>query len=67
LAVLQHTYNRNPNNKIDLKKIGVGFNLPNNVGSSLLEQLTVPSGNSKFDLVGFPDDTPFYGKDSEVI
>ena len=29
--------------KIDLKKIGVGFNLPNNVGSSLLEQLTVPS------------------------
>lgn len=37
--------------KTDLKSVGIGFELVNISGTSLLEQLVIPSPNSKFDLI----------------
>lgn len=38
--------------KTDLKSVGVGFNVVDKLDNSLLEQLVIPSPNSKFDLIG---------------
>jgi II/X family phage/plasmid replication protein len=41
--------------KKELKKLGIGFDLRDSSGKGLLEELIIPSGNSMFDLVGFPE------------
>ena len=41
--------------KTDLKSGGIGFDVVSTSGVSLLEQLVIPSPNSKFDLIGFPE------------
>jgi II/X family phage/plasmid replication protein len=38
--------------KTDLKSVGIGFDVVSTTGVSLLEQLVIPSLNSKFDLSG---------------
>jgi II/X family phage/plasmid replication protein len=39
--------------KKDLKEVGIGFSLPDTpAGKGILEQLVIPSENSKFDLIG---------------
>jgi hypothetical protein len=39
--------------KTDLKKVGIGFSLSDTPeGKGILEQLVIPSENSKFDLLG---------------
>ncbi len=54
-------------NKKDLKKADVGFDISNSLKSGLIEQLVIPSGNSKFDLVDFPkEDTTVRGKEEVV-
>lgn len=41
--------------KTDLKSIGIGFDVVSASGVSLLEQLVIPSPNSKFDLTDSPE------------
>jgi II/X family phage/plasmid replication protein len=38
--------------KTDLKNVGIGFSLEKADGKGILEQLIIPSPNSKFDLIG---------------
>lgn len=51
----------------DLKKVGIGFHLLETNGSSLLEQLVIPSPNSKFDLLGFPENSPLGSLNKKVV
>lgn len=44
--------------KVDLKKVGIGFDLPDTLGVSLLERLVIPSESSRFDLVDAPERKP---------
>lgn len=53
--------------KTDLKSVGIGFNVVDSLGGSLLEKLVIPSGDSKFDLVGFPEDTEERSSNGEVV
>lgn len=41
--------------KTDLKNVGIGFDMVNSSGISLLEQLVIPSETSRFDLISFPE------------
>lgn len=52
--------------KRDLKRVGVGFDLMDTTGASLLEQLVIPSGNSKFELVGFPENVSWRSDNGKV-
>lgn len=53
--------------KKDLKKLGIGFDLPSPSGNSLLEQLVIPSENSKFELVGFPEGSSLDRWNSKMV
>ncbi len=53
--------------KTDLKSVGIGFELVNISGTSLLEQLVIPSTNSKFDLVGSPENSPLESLNEKVV
>lgn len=53
--------------KRDLKRAGVGFDLMDATGASLLEQLVIPSGNSKFELVGFPENVSWRSDNGKVV
>lgn len=53
--------------KTDLKKVGIGFDIVNSSGVSLIEQLVIPSGNSKFDLVGFPENVSWRSSERKVV
>lgn len=41
--------------KKELKKLGVGFDIVNSNGESLIESLVIPSSGTRFDLVGVPE------------
>lgn len=53
--------------KKDLNNIGVGFDVIDTLGESLLKQLVIPSESSRFELVGFPDNVPWRGHNSKVV
>ena len=53
--------------KTDLKSVGIGFDVVNTSGISLLEQLVIPSKNSKFDLIVFPENSPSGGLNEKVV
>jgi II/X family phage/plasmid replication protein len=44
--------------KRDLKRVGIGFDVVNTFGVSLLEQCVIPSENSRFDLVDILEREP---------
>ncbi len=41
--------------KTDLKNVGIGFDIVSDLGVSLIEQLVIPSDNSRFNLVDIPE------------
>lgn len=53
--------------KVDLKKVGIGFDLPDLKGVSLLERLVIPSESSRFDLVDAPKKKVEGGDNQEVV
>lgn len=53
--------------KNDLKSVGIGFDMLDGSGSSLLEKLVIPSENSKFDLVDFSEKKPEGEDNQEVV
>lgn len=54
-------------NKRDLKKVGIGFDLPDTVGVSLVERLVIPSESSRFNLVDNPEKEEEGGNNQKVI
>lgn len=54
-------------NETDLKKVGVGFDLPDTLGVSLLERLVIPSESSRFDLVDSPEKRAEGEDNQEVV
>ena len=54
-------------NKTDLKEAGVGFDLPDIAGVSLLERLVIPSESSRFNLVDSPEKKTEGEDNQEVV